>query len=151
MVAAAAPSATPDAGGRGSPELAGVRAKMQAKDFDGAATELRDIIAKRQGDRAPLEAYNALVELEQRRNERAELPATVDDMVKRFPSDPRVAGFLLRHAEAAMLKTNRPGHVLYARDLAKGVVDGFPNSPEAVGARALLMEIAGQRGRRGGG
>jgi hypothetical protein len=152
--AAAAPPA-PDADAtlpsvpRGSPELEAVRAKMQAKDFDGAASDLRGLIAASKGDRAPLDAYNVLVELEERRNERLALPATLDEMVKRYPSDQRVPGFLLRHAETAMQRTNRPGHVIFARELAKHVVDAYPKSPEAIGATALLNEI--NSGRRGGG
>jgi len=156
--APASPAGTPspDTGaalqnaGRGSPELDSVRAKIQARDVDGAAAELRDIIAKHPGDRAPLDAYNVLMDLEERR-QRGELPGTLDDLVKRFAADPRVPGFLMRHAEAAMQKTNRPGHALYAREFAKHVVDAFPNSPEAVGAKALLKEINAEHGRRGGG
>ena len=148
---ASADVASPSNAGRGSPELDGVRAKMQAKDFDGAATELRGIIATHKGDRAPLEAYNALVDLEERRNEHPELNTTIDDLVSRFHSDPRVPAFLLRHAEGAMLKAKLQGHVLYARQLAKRVVDDYPASPESVGAKALLNQIDEGRGRRGGG
>ncbi|HEX6463973.1 MAG TPA: hypothetical protein VFZ98_05955, partial [Vicinamibacterales bacterium] len=117
----------------------------------GAATELRGIIAARQGDRAPLEALNMLIDIEERRNERPEFVATLDDLVKRYSSDPRVPGFLLRHAEGAMLKQNRPGHVMYARELARRVVETYPNSPEAVGANALLKEMNARPGRGGGG
>src|SRR5207245_10594517 len=97
-----APAAA-DTAGRGSPELASVRAKIQAKDFDGATADLRDMIAKRQDDRAPLDAYNALLEIDERRNTRDALQETINDLTTRFPSDPRVPGFLLRHAESAML------------------------------------------------
>jgi hypothetical protein len=39
--------------------------------------------------------------------------------------------------------------VIFARELAKHVVDAYPKSPEAIGATALLQEI--NSGRRGGG
>lgn len=129
-------------------EIADVHAKMQAKDFDAASVELKAIIAAAQGPRAPLEAYNALVEIQTRRNDFMELPGTLDDLTERYPDDPRVPGFLLHHAENLIMRGQRPGRGLIAREFARRVVEKFPNSPEAVSAKALLNQIgSGRRGR----
>lgn len=121
---------------------------MQARDFDGASVELKTAIAAAPGPRAPLEAYNALVEIQTRRNDFVELPGTLDDLMKRYPDDPRVPGFLLHHAEGLIMRGQRPGRGLIAREFARRIVESYPNTPEAVSAKALLEQIGtGRRGR----
>ena len=106
------------------------------------------MIAQTQGPHAPLDAYNMLVEIQTRRNDLLELPGTLDDLMKRYPDDQRVPGFLLRHAESWMMRTQRQGHGAIAREFAHRIVENYPTAPEAVSAKALLDQLnAGRRGR----
>jgi len=143
--------AEPPAGrGRGlkaeiSDEVKAARGKIQAGDFDGAIADLKRITAAPHVG-APLDAYGTLLDAEHRRGRRAEFAATLDDIAKRYPSDPRVPLFLVATAKAA-LKSQRGGRPLFARELAKKVVDAYPTSPAAVDARAIVTQIDAGRGR----
>lgn len=106
------------------------------------------MISQAQGPHAPLDAYSMLVEIQTRRNDLMELPGTLDDLTTRYPTDQRVPGFLLRHAETWMTRNQRPGHAVIAREFAHRIVDNYPNAPEAVSAKALMDQLnAGRRGR----
>ena len=157
-VAAAEPPEVPGAGrgemfagrgraGRGevSPAVKAARAKMLAGDLDGAVADLRRV-AEVPAVVAPLEVYGAILDAESRRGGRAGIASTLADLVKRYPSDPRVPFFLVTTAKTA-LQTPRPGRVMFALELAKKVVDAYPASPAAADARALVQQLESARGR----
>jgi serine/threonine protein kinase len=146
----AAPPATNPGRGRGfkpeiSEDVKTARGKILAGDLDGAIADLKRITTTPHV-MAPLDAYGTLLDAEHRRGRRAEFAATLDDIAKRYPSDPRVPLFLVATAKAA-LKSQRGGRPLFARELAKKVVDAYPASPAAVDARAIVTQIDAGRGR----
>jgi Protein kinase domain len=99
----------------------------------------------------PFEAYGPLLDLLHRSGNHRELVATLDDMVTRYPSDTRVSFFLVQKAKS-LLNPNRaggvrPGTAIFARELAKHALDGYPASPVAAEAAALVKQIESARGR----
>jgi TolA-binding protein len=128
-----------------SEEVKAARGKIQAGDIDGAIADLKRITAAPHVG-APLDAYGTLLDAENRRGRRADFTATLDDIAKRYPSDPRVPLFLLGTAKAA-LKSQRPARMIVARELAKKVVDAYPASPAAGEAQAIVTQIEAARGR----
>jgi serine/threonine protein kinase len=128
-----------------SQEVKAARGKIQAGDIDGAIADLKKLTAAPHVG-APLDAYGTLLDAENRRGRRADFTATLDDIAKRYPSDPRVPLFLLGTAKAAF-KSQRPGRVIFARELAKKVVDAYPASPAVAEAQAMVNQIEAARGR----
>jgi len=122
------------------------RAKMLAGDLDGAIADLRRTIETATASQAPLELYGTLLEAESRGSKRIEIANTTADLVKRYPSDPRVPFFLVNTAKVAM-QNPRQGHLIYALELAKKVVQAFPESPAAIDARTVIQKIESGRGR----
>ena len=128
-----------------SDEVKAARGKIKAGDVDGAIADLKRMTAAPHA-MAPLDAYGTLLDAENRRGRRAEFTATLDDIARRYPSDPHVPHFLLGTAKSA-LNSQRAGRVIFVRELAKKVVDAYPASPAAVDARAILTQIDAARGR----
>jgi serine/threonine protein kinase len=96
-----------------------------------------------------LEAYAVLLDAQERRGNRGEVAGTLNDLISRYPSDTRLPAFLLRAAQQSM-KTARPRRMMYARELAKKIVQTYPASPAAAEAEALIQQIeARKRGGRG--
>ena len=142
-------------GGRGEValEVKAARAKIKDGDFDGAFADLQKIIDANHV-LAPVEAYNALLDLQNRRGKRVEFVDTLSDLVKRYPADARVPFFLVNSAKTAM-QNPRSGRTMFALELAKTVLMAYPASPAAIDARAIVQQIESARGRgvpkRGGG
>ena len=95
---------------------------------------------------APLDAYGALLDVLDRRNRRVEFTATLKDLAAKYPSDPRVPLFLLGTARSVM-QSQRPGHVMFAREMLRKIVQAYPASPAAVDAGAIVRQMEGARGR----
>jgi serine/threonine protein kinase len=133
--------------GRGevSPAVKSARAKMLAGDLDGAIADLRRITDSTMSQ-APLDVYGALLEAENRRGRPSDVNSTLADLVRRYPSDPRVAFFLVNSAKQ-VLQTPRPGRAMYALELAKKVLQAYPASPAAIDARTIIQQIESVRGR----
>lgn len=129
-----------------SPEVKAAREKIQAGDVDGGIADLRKITSEPQS-LAPLDAYGALLETLDRRNKRVEFTATLDDLAKRYSADTRVPFFLLNTAKSVMQQNKRAGHVLFARDLLRKVVQAYPASPAAIDAGTMIRQIESTRGR----
>jgi TolA-binding protein len=121
------------------------RSKIQAGDLDGAVTDLQKI-TQAPHDQAPLDAYGALLDAENRRGRRLDFTNTLTDMATRYPSDPRVPFFLVATARTA-LQNPRPARAIYALELAKKVLQAYPASPAAVDARLIVQQVESARGR----
>jgi hypothetical protein len=128
-----------------SPAVKSARAKMLAGDLDGAVADLRRA-TETTDSQAPLDVYGALLDAENRGGKRIEIDNTLTDLVKRYPSDPRVPFFLVNSARGAM-QNPRPGRAMYALELAKKVLQSYPASPAAIDARAIVQQIELARGR----
>ena len=133
--------------GRGepSPVVKAARGKMIAGDLDGAIADLKKV-ADAPAVVAPLDVYGMLLDAESRRGSRAGVTNTLADLVKRYPSDPRVPFFLVTSAKTAH-KTARPGRLIFALELSKKVIEAYPASPAAADARQLIQQIESGRGR----
>jgi len=118
---------------------------MVAGDVDGAVADLRKV-ADAPAVVAPLDVYGTLLDAESRRGSRAGVTSTLADLVKRYPSDPRVPFFLVTTAKTA-LKSARPGRMIFALELSKKVIEAYPESPPAADARQLVQQIESGRGR----
>ncbi len=121
------------------------REKMLAGDLDGAVVDLKKV-TETPAVVAPLDVYGTLLEAESRRASRSGVTSALADLVKRYPSDPRVPFFLVTTAKTAM-QNPRPARLMFALELARKVVDAYPASPAAVEARAVVQEIGSARGR----
>jgi len=159
--------AAPPAAGRGEPfaqgsgrgpgirpalseEVKTARAKAADGDVPGAIAELRKVTAAPHA-LPPFDAYGLLLDLLHRSGNHRELVTTLDDMVTRYPSEIRVSFFLVQKAKS-LLNPNRagggrPGNAIFARELAKHAAEGYPASPVAAEAAALVKQIESARGR----
>ena len=126
-------------------EVKAARARLQAGDADGAIADLRKITSAPHVV-APLEAYGTLLDAHNRRAQRTEFISTLNELASRYPSDPRVPFFLVSTARAA-LKTQRPGRMVFARELARKAAEAYPASPAAADANAMIQQIDTARGR----
>ena len=141
------PAAARGRSGRGepSPVVKSARAKMIAGDLDAAIADLKKV-ADAPAVVAPLDVYGTLLDAESRRGSRAGVTNTLTDLVKRYPSDPRVPFFLVTTAKTA-LKTSRPGRMVFALELSRKVTEAYPSSPVTAEARQLVQQIEAGRGR----
>jgi hypothetical protein len=121
------------------------RAKMLAGDLPGAIADLKKV-TEAPAVVAPLEAYGMLLDAETRRGSRAGVTTALADLVKRYPSDPRVPFFLVTTARTAM-QNPRPARMMFALELARKVADAYPASPAAAEAHAIVRQIESARGR----
>jgi serine/threonine protein kinase len=133
-----------------SEEVKTARGKAADGDVPGAIAELRKVTAAPHA-MPPFDAYGLLLDLLHRSGNHRELVTTLDDMVTRYPSDIRVPFFLVQKAKS-LLNPNRaggarPGNAIFARELAKHAAEGYPASPVAAEAAALVKLIESARGR----
>jgi hypothetical protein len=118
---------------------------MLAGDFDGAVADLKKV-TEAPAVVAPLEVYGLLLDAETRRASRVGVTNALADLVKRYPSDPRVPFFLVNTARTSM-KNPRPARMMFALELARKALEAYPASAAAVEARAIVQQIESARGR----
>lgn len=123
---------------------------MLTGDLDGAIAELKNVTSA-PAVVAPLDVYGALLDAESRRASRVGITSALTDLVKRYPSDPRVPFFLVTTARNAIQSHPRQARMMFALELARKVVEAYPASPAAVEARAIVQQVESARGRGGRG
>jgi serine/threonine protein kinase len=128
-----------------NPTIDAARRRHLNGDHQGAIADLKAAIAGDRSDSAPIDLYRFLLFMEQRNSTRPEVAATLSDLVRRYPKDSQVPGFLLQHAEHAAKFAER-GFVMLVQEIAKAIVGNYPKSPQAEPARAMLQQFD-RRGR----
>ena len=112
-------------------------ADFMAAKYSLASSEFHDVIKNYPDDTLSGNAYFYLGEIEYRAGHFADAIKNYDQVVQRFPSNPKVPVSRLHKGSALLAMKDRQGGI----DEMRALIQRFPNSPEAAQARTKLSGL----------